>query len=183
LLQNTEILKNHELMFETFKNSEFDENFYTKGVQNLSQYKIPLEKLILKLCNLNRNGNFNLFPLYQIILTKYGPGGSYDKNTGKVTIFTTEKGEFGFYDPIENIVHEIIHIGIEKSIVEKYKLSHGEKENLVDLIARYFFKEETPNYQMQPTEIKDLGKYVNEETIYNLTDAIENYKTHRQKTT
>jgi len=37
------------------------------------------------------------------------------------------------------IIHEIIHLGIEESIVRKDKLSHSEKERLVNKIYQKYF--------------------------------------------
>jgi hypothetical protein len=62
----------------------------------------------------------------------YGLGGRYNLSTATVTLLTTE---FLKKPASETILHEIVHIGIEETIVNKYRLSHWEKERLVDLIC------------------------------------------------
>jgi hypothetical protein len=54
--------------------------------------------------------DFQFFKNYEIVLTQYGPGGNYNSETGKVThsIYSLKK-------ILDTIIHEIIHIGIEKS--------------------------------------------------------------------
>lgn len=62
-----------------------------------------------------------------VYLTKYGCGGSY-MLPNKVVINIRNEGR------IETLIHEIVHILIQK-YVEKYKISHWEKERIVDLIV------------------------------------------------
>ena len=85
---------------------------------------------------LNQNWGFKIFDNYKIILTYYGPGGSYHYK----------------------IFHEAIHIGIEKNIIRKYNLSQQQKESIVDaMCSRYL-----PNYAetgLQDITKKDLGLY------------------------
>lgn len=45
-----------------------------------------------------------------------------------------------------SIFHKAIHIGIEKLIIQKYKLNQMEKERIVDLICKNYIGEE---YRMQ----------------------------------
>lgn len=74
---------------------------------------------------------------YNLNLTKYGVGGSYSlPNTIIVNISQTNKDIF-----IPTIIHEIIHLSIEK-LITKYKIEHWQKERLVDLISLKFFPDE-----------------------------------------
>jgi len=180
LLLDAKILQNQDLMFETFKNAEYDENYYKEGLRVLNPYKDQIEKLILKLKDLGKNWSFKMFPEYQIVLTRYGPGGSYHYDTGTVVMLATKDGKFKRSDPIQTIVHEIVHMGIEESIVIKYKLSHWEKERLVDLLVSTIFKEEMPNYRMQDTEFANLEHYINADTVLELPKAIEKYLAEKQ---
>jgi len=181
-LRNPEILKNSDHMYEIFKNSEYDEKFYEKGLNILYPYKYKLEKLLEKLLILGSKWSFKTFPLYQVILTKYGPGGSYsyDNDKGTVTLLTTKDGQFKRSDPDQSIIHEIVHIGIEESIVQKFKLSHWEKERLVDLLVSTVYKEDISNYKMQDAGVADLDNYINSVTILNLPLAIEKYVTEKK---
>ena len=104
---------------------------------------------------LNQNWGFKIFDNYKIILTYYGPGGSYNYKTGEIIIrYKIEVKKPYFY----TIFHEAIHIGIEKNIIRKYNLSQQQKESIVDaMCSRYL-----PNYAetgLQDITKKDLGLY------------------------
>jgi hypothetical protein len=72
---------------------------------------------------------------YTVALTRYGVGGSYNSESGKIIVNIKAKG-------LENMfattVHEIIHIAVEP-LIQKYKVEHWHKERLVDLIGNKLF--------------------------------------------
>ena len=79
--------------------------------------------------------SFHLRDAYTVFLTKYGVGGSYDAQSGKVIVNIETRGKEKM---IGTIVHEIIHTGIEHLIVS-YDVQHWYKERLVDLIGEKYF--------------------------------------------
>jgi hypothetical protein len=181
VLQDYKILENPNLMWETFKDSEYDEKYYQEGLNVLYPLKEQLEQLVGKILGLDKNWPFKAFPSYQIILTRYGPGGSYHYDKGTIVMLTTREGRFKRADPVQTIVHEIVHIGIEESIVQKYKLIHWEKERLVDLLVSTVYKDEIPKYRMQDTGIVGIENYVNSDTILNLPLSIEKYISEKRR--
>src|SRR3989338_3488586 len=84
--------------------------------------------------------SFHLRNAYTVFLTKYGSGGSYDAQSGKVIVNIETRGKEKI---IGTIVHEIIHTGIEYLIVS-YDVQHWHKERLVDLIGKKYFPGLTP---------------------------------------
>ena len=68
---------------------------------------------------------------------------------------------FAELDPVGTVLHEIVHIGIEESIIQKYALNHWEKERLVDLICQQYLQNFLPNYQLQKNGNKMLDDYFN----------------------
>ncbi|MEO1486126.1 MAG: hypothetical protein AAFU57_10275 [Bacteroidota bacterium] len=118
--------------------------------------------------------NFKTFEQYSVVFTLYGTGGSYDPDTGRVTLFTNAKGQFMNYkSPANTIVHEITHMGMESSLVQKHKLSHGIKERLVDTFVYLQFKTELPEYRIQSMGDTTLDDYVkNEEDIAKLDEIL-----------
>jgi hypothetical protein len=162
-------LPEHEVFKELYKNPEailsYDENylrniFYTE-IYDITAFDKGLEKIcktyelvnaaLKKIAAFHENWGFKLMPQYEIILTLYGPGGNYNSVTGQVIIKTTTDGTFSCWqnNVATTIIHEIVHIGIEENIVHKYKLTHNEKERLVDLICSNYLKEFLPNYKLQ----------------------------------
>ena len=110
---------------------------------------------------------FQTFSQYKIVFTLYGTGGSYDPDKGIITLLTNKEGGFMKYqNPAYTIIHEISHIGMEYSLVQKYNLSHGLKERLVDTFVFLMFQEELPEYQIQDMGNSTMDKYfVSKESI------------------
>ncbi|MEM6343575.1 MAG: hypothetical protein AAF927_06825 [Bacteroidota bacterium] len=101
--------------------------------------------------------DFKQYESYEIILTLYGTGGSYEPETGNITLLTNAEGAFMKYDkPANTIIHEMVHLGIENSLIQTYKVNHVLKEKIVDTIVYLLFQESLPDYQIQnmgPTAI------------------------------
>lgn len=66
---------------------------------------------------------------YQLILTKYGVGGSYRLPNKIIYNFAMKSSS------INTIMHEIVHLIIEPYII-KYDIGQNEKERIVDLILK-----------------------------------------------
>lgn len=115
---------------------------------------------------------------YDVALTLYGPGGSYDPEAARVTVLTTADGRFK-KEPIHNLVHEMVHIGIERPIVQRFGLSHPEKERLVDRICVVAFGDRLANYQVQPMGPPELDPYVTASSVEDLPRSIERYRAAR----
>lgn len=122
--------------------------------------------------------NFKSFESYRVVFTLYGTGGSYDPDAGIVTLFTNTKGDFMNYDDPENtIIHEIVHIGIEQSIIQKYQLSHGLKERIVDTFVFLMFSDLLPEYKIQNMGDPKIGEYLKQKKdLKHLATVIEKYK-------
>ncbi len=105
---------------------------------------------------------FNMFDKYKVVFTLYGTGGSYDPDEGIITLLTNKEGGFMKYtNPAYTIIHEITHMGMEYSIVQKYNLAHGLKERLVDTFVYLMFKEKLPEYKIQNMGDGSIDKYLN----------------------
>lgn len=141
-----------QLIYELLESKVYNESSYKLALEKIYDKRQLIHEMIYQLAS-DKNDwawDFKMFKQYHVVLTLYGSGGSYDPNTGSITLFTTEKGDFKNYEHPENtIIHEIVHIGIEKSIVEKHNLSHVEKEGLVDQFVYVMFEESLPNYKIQ----------------------------------
>jgi len=71
---------------------------------------------------------------YELMLTSYGVGGSYHVSN-KIIVNIKRSYQFGL---LKTVIHEIIHLSIEKYIQE-YKIEHWVKERVVDLLMNEFF--------------------------------------------
>ena len=157
-----------------FKTEIYKSQFFEKGIETVKKDIEIVEKAVKKMRGW-KNWKFKLFPKYEIRLTAYGPGGSYDFKNGTITIKTKESGEFGRV-PYHVIVHEIIHIGIEESIVKKFELTHLEKEGLVDSICAKHFDDLLIDYVVQGRGDKEVFNLVSKDNSMELPKIIKKYK-------
>lgn len=171
-----------------FGNSDFQKIYSVleSGIYSTDKYNGADEKvkseirlinsLVRKLKRVQHvwNWEFKVFDSYDVVFTLYGTGGSYDPDRGLVTLFTTDKGKFMLYEnPANTIIHEIIHMGIEKSIVQKYNLSHQQKERIVDTITYLLFKNDLKSYKIQNMDDCNVDKYLNNEAdLKNLSQRV-----------
>lgn len=82
---------------------------------------------------------------FYIYLTYYGTGGSYN-TPNRMSILMTRSSSFIF----ETIIHEAIHLIIENPFIKKHKVSHWEKEGIVDwLCGQNELSKIMPNYKKQ----------------------------------
>ncbi len=165
------------------------EDLFSREIYDPGCFQAPLEKLVAEEETINRaldrlgllqmNWSFKLMPKYEVVLTMYGPGGKYDPKKGHVVILIKKDGTFVKTDVSETILHEIVHIGIEEGIVQKYHLTHQEKEGVVDLICSHYLKDLVPGYSFQKIGNASVDPFVKEDdVIQDLPTAIERYIAH-----
>lgn len=141
----------------------FNSKDYVQAFQKVTEQRKLLHTFIKKIEVQKRDWDwkFQTFDTYKIMFTLYGTGGSYDPDEGTVTLLTTPEGHFMKYqNPTYTIIHEITHIGMEYSIVQKHQLSHGNKERIVDTFVYSMFKEFLPGYQIQNMGDSKIDTYL-----------------------
>jgi hypothetical protein len=103
-----------------------------------------------------------------VVLTKYGVGGSYWPPQ-KVIINVNYKKFF------ENFVHELMHCCIEEPIIKEYRLGHQQKEGVVDwiLLNNPFLITIFPDYSQQRMSILPTEEFINKTGLdcYKLLDG------------
>ena len=123
---------------------------YQKAFEKIKAQQKLVNKMANEIINCRHSWGFKSFDTYQINLTLYGPGGSYNPVDGSIIIYATPDGRFKQYNnPVNTLIHEIVHIGIEESIIGKYNVPHALKERIVDHIVLLYFKDELPDYRIQ----------------------------------
>ena len=153
----------------------FNPEDYTKATQSVADRMKLLNDLVGTI-NAEKDAwdwKFNMFDTYKIVFTLYGSGGSYDPDQGLVTLLTNNEGWFMKYEnPAYSIIHEITHMGMEYSIVRKYKLSHGTKERMVDTFVFLMFNEQLPEYRIQDMGDKNIDQQLSTQQDLQRLDAI-----------
>jgi hypothetical protein len=124
-------IKDNDTIEDSIKN-EFDEKFYKKMEDEIRK---EYEFIEIKFSDFLKNKfNLKILPNFNIVLTKYGVGGSYKlPDTIIVNIWGNQINK----PLIEVIKHEIVHLMVEEDVIKK-KLPHCEKEKLVTSIADEF---------------------------------------------
>lgn len=147
------------------------------GLQLLQVYNEILVTVISRLHELHNQWDFRLMKHYEVVLTLYGPGGNYHfkDETGYIIMKIDQKiNSDGTLksSTLGTIIHEMVHIGIEE-FVQEYKLTHWEKERIVDLICYNCFSDIIPEYHMQKKADTKVDAFITAEAIkLNLVGAI-----------
>ena len=71
---------------------------------------------------------------YELLLTLYGVGGSYNR-PNRILVNIKNFYELGL---LRTVLHEAVHLAVQDLIV-KYDISHWVKERIVDLLMQKFF--------------------------------------------
>ena len=153
----------------------FDQGNYQKALHTVERHIASINNLVQAIASKKSqwDWDFKIFDTYRIVLTLYGTGGSYDPDEGIITLMTDKAGGFKKYtNPVNTIIHEIVHIGMELSIVQKYSLSHEFKEKLVDTFVHIFFNEKLPDYKIQNMGGIDIDTYINNKEHIGSLNAI-----------
>ena len=189
LYRRPELLEgaNEDFLKKIFYEEVYEASKFAPSLEVIGQTNATVQQALQKLAILERNWGFKIKPRYDIILTLYGPGGTYslEEEVGLVIIRIDE----GLVPKskersTQTIVHEMVHIGIQENIVRNYNLSHWEKERLVDLICSLYLSELLPNYVMQEKGDRKIDNFVNEKTIIdNLPMVIEAFVAQNPRVT
>lgn len=171
----TLILEDFENLKILFKDSIYDKSDYQKGYEKTENELLLINKMVDEISQAEYNWHFKEFTVYQVNLTLYGPGGSYDAEEGSILIYTTAIGQFKNYDnPAYTIIHEITHIGIEESIIANFKVPHALKERIVDSFVFLNFKTYLPDYQIQEMGETRIDPYLKTKSdLQNLNRFVE----------
>ena len=150
---------------------------YDAGYKAIQKSLSLLNKMVNEIGQMKFQWPFKMYKTYQVNLTLYGPGGSYDPDQGSIIIFTTPDGKFKQYkNPINTLIHEITHIGIEYSIIRKYNVPHGLKERIVDTFVWINFKHYLPNYRVQNMGDPKLDNYLKKKSDFaNLETIVQRF--------
>lgn len=86
---------------------------------------------------MRREPCFHFVDEYEVVLTKYGSGGSYNAETNQVIVNFVAKVTEGV---VGITIHEVVHMTIQY-LIDRYRVRHWRKERLVDLLVGHYFPE------------------------------------------
>ncbi len=144
---------------------EYNEQDYLKQKEYLEN---NLNSLIEEcFAEKNLDTDLSLSNQYDIHLTKYGVGGSYNL-PNRIIANIRRSFEFGL---ARTIIHEIIHISIQP-LVDKYNVDHWKKERIVDLLFDKF-SSRINRMQKVPIDTKSIDESF-EKHYPNIEEIIKN---------
>ncbi|MEM9053069.1 MAG: hypothetical protein AAGC47_13535 [Bacteroidota bacterium] len=163
------------VIYGLLENGVYNENEYASAMKKAQAQEELINSIVDVLFEESENWawGFKTFPEYKVTFTLYGTGGSYDPDNGIVTLWTNVKGDFMQYDkPANTAIHEIVHMGIEEWIVQKYGLDHGTKERLVDIFVFLLFEKSLPEYRIQNMGNAEMDKHLKTKVDLHRLDEI-----------
>ena len=162
-----------ESLEQFMKASIYNKADYQNGYQKIEDQRALINKMVNELGKCKKDWDFKNFDQYEVNLTLYGPGGSYDPDMGLIIILTTKEGGFKQHpNPANTLIHEIVHIGIEASIINKYNVPHSLKERIVDKYVLLNFDKLLPEYRMQNMGDARIDEYLKKKKDLKKLDAI-----------
>lgn len=156
-----------------FKQEIYNVNDLTKYDDMLKSYVVPMmERGINKfLVPLVKSWNATM-PDELDILCTYGQGAGYSAKSDKKAqiVFRMSRYPDNKEAMLNTMLHEFIHILIEKPIIKRYDVPQDMKERIVDLIGTEFFGDHIQERFINPF----VDKYITPEAIKtNLPRAVE----------
>ena len=169
--------KDYESLETFMKTNVYQKSDYQKGYEKIIKQSDLINKMVNQLSNCKHKWNFKTFDLYDVNLTLYGTGGSYNPDNGSIILFTRSDGTFKQNkNPANTLIHEITHIGIEASIIAKYQVGHALKERIVDKFVILNFEELLPEYRIQNMGDTRIDPFlVKKEDLENLDLIVEKF--------
>jgi hypothetical protein len=151
---------------------------YTQAYNKVIDALPTVEQAFPTFDKYNQKWSFKIFPVYSVLLTLYGVGGSYDDSKGQIIMRITKEASFqqGWY-PQHTIIHEMVHIGIEDNIIQPNSIEQRVKERIVDKFVNYHFVSLLPDYRMQSMGDISIDPYLNgQEAWDNLPARVKEFK-------
>ena len=172
-------------MFKTyFANNIYNEKDYSTAYKKVDSVLETADIAIDTFEKYKLKWNFFIPEEYTVLLTLYGAGGTYNAKNGTINLMTTKTGGFKRgANPLETIIHEAVHIGIENIIVNRFGLSHWMKERIVDKFVSYHFKKLCPDYTNQPNPDTSIDIILDDPEVWDtLPKSIELFISNRKST-
>jgi hypothetical protein len=150
---------------------------YQKGYEAVARFLSVADSRVAVFRRYHERWGFSLPLRYDVKLTLYGPGGAYDRNTGTIILLTSREGRFKRgTNPLETMLHEAVHIGIEGPIVSRFHLSHWTTERVVDKFMVAHFSDICPEYRIQPNSETGIDIILGDKDVWdNLPERIGQY--------
>jgi len=159
-------------------NNIYNPDAYQSAVKKLKDKMPKIERAFKRLLNFHDNWGFVIHPKYDILFN-FGGLGDGNPKTGVINMALSKKdGSFSMNRPLDMVIHEAIHTGIDVAVSDRYKLSWDEREKLVDLICHHCFRDILPDYKISYQKDSRMDEFIDFHAVMNdLPGAIKKYVT------
>lgn len=174
---NTLSTRDWHALTSLFSKKIYRQSDYTAGYEVLKK-ELPVANGAVKRFRIyQERWGFFIPETYTVVLTLYGPGGNYNPKNGKITLKATKDGRFARgRDPLETVLHEAVHIGIEVPVIKKFNVSHWRKERIVDKFMAFHFSDICPGYRMQAKADTSIDIILADPKVWNnLPDEVSRF--------
>ncbi len=141
----------------------------------IDQQKNQLRTAMARIASWGTYDGFNTLDSVTVTLTLYGPGGSFNPDTGDIILWTDTDGRFKGGGSLHTIIHEMIHLAVEHGIAQPLQLQHWERERLVDLLAQREFRDLLPDYRLQGGNEAPMDRFVVNTELSDMREAVAEY--------
>ncbi|MBS3146195.1 hypothetical protein J4471_00700 [Candidatus Woesearchaeota archaeon] len=150
----------------------YDEKYFKNGLNVLNSLRQDIHRCFPKFVEYEKLWKFGIHKTYEVIITLYGTEGSYDVQTRRIYILIKKGDQPKRNYFFQTIIHELVHIGIE-DFIKKFKITHNEKERIVDLFCSREFK--IKKYILQNIGDIRIDNYIVSGGFRNLPLALKKY--------
>lgn len=159
-----------------FSDEVYTSDAFAAGLSGIDRERATLQAALARYATFPVQSGFRTFEEYLVLLTLYGPGGSYDPDTGVIVLLTDEEGQSRGGGPVHTIIHEIMHLAIERDIVREIGLDHWETERVVDLLVRREFGDLLPDYALQSMGNPAVDPFIEGTPLAEIRESLTRYR-------
>ena len=150
-------------LYPLFEEELYEARLYTGPYRRAIRALPELDQAHDVFLHYDETWGFRTFDAYEILLTLYGPGGTFDAQEGRIWLAITDAGSFKMgNEPGMVILHEAVHVGIDEPIVRRFGLSQRVTERIVDRFIVDHFSALMPDYVSQGLGDPSIDPYLDQ---------------------
>ncbi|MEM1096455.1 MAG: hypothetical protein AAGJ10_17790 [Bacteroidota bacterium] len=145
---------------EVFVGEVYDATAFENALMAMRGQRQQLETALTRINQWSRHKGFGRLDSVTVTLTLYGPGGSFNPDTGDIILWTDTEARFKGGGGLHTTIHEMVHLAVEHKLAQPFNLQHWERERLVDLITQREFADLLPDYRLQNGDSAPMDRFV-----------------------
>lgn len=161
--------------FDVFAQEVYNASTFQAALAAMRAQRQPLETALARINQWHAHDGFAKLDSVTVTLTLYGPGGSFNPDTGDIILWTDADARFKGGGGLHTTIHEMVHLAVEHGLAQPFQLQHWERERLVDLIAQREFADLLPDYRLQNGDSAPMDRFVASAPLASTREAVAAY--------